>query len=70
MSKIIILKKIIYETDQIYIEQDFGIEARLHDLIIVGRNDNDKMVTLESISEIFSYFIVFYNRVAKIPEKT
>ena len=51
MSKIIILKKIIYETDQIYIEQDFGIEARLHDLIIVGRNDNDKMVTLESISE-------------------
>ena len=37
--------------DQMYIEQDFGIEAEQQDLIIVGGNDEEEMVTLELISE-------------------
>ena len=35
--------------DQMYIEQDFGIEAEQQDLIIVGGNDEEEMVTLELI---------------------
>ena len=46
---------------------DFGIEAERQDLIIVDENDEDKMVTLELISEkhsdykdsIFTVFLTF-----------
>ena len=41
------LQKLCYEIDQMYIEQDFGIEAEQQDLIIVGGNDEEEMVTLE-----------------------
>ena len=34
-----------------YIKQDFGIEAEQQDLIIVGGNDEEEMVTLELIPE-------------------
>ena len=37
--------------DQMYIKQDFGIEAEQQDLIIVGGNDEEEMVTLELIPE-------------------
>ena len=40
------LQKLCYEMDQMYIEQDFGIEAEQQDLIIVGGNDEEEMVIL------------------------
>ena len=39
------LQKLCYEMDQMYIEQEFEIEAEHQDLIIVGGNDEEKMVT-------------------------
>ena len=41
------LQKLCYEMDHMYIEQDFRIEAEQQDLIIVGGNDEEEMVTLE-----------------------
>ena len=46
--------------DQMYIEQDFGIEAEQQDLIIVGGNDEEEMVTLELIPK---------NEDQKLPKK-
>ena len=46
------LQKLCYEMDQMYIEQDFSFEAEPQDLILVGANDEDEMVTLEFIPEI------------------
>ena len=46
--------------DQMFIEQDFGIEAEQQDLIIVGGNDEEEMVTLELIPE---------NEDQKLPKK-
>ena len=46
------LQKLCYEMDQMYIEQDFSFEAETQDLILVGANDEDEMVTLEFIPEI------------------
>ena len=37
--------------DKMYIEQDFEIEAEHQDLINVGVNDEDEMVTLDVIPE-------------------
>ena len=37
--------------DQMYIEQDFSFEAEAQNLILVGENDEDEMVTLEFIPE-------------------
>ena len=37
--------------DHMYIEQNFQTEAEHEDLIIVGGNDEEEMVTLELISE-------------------
>ena len=37
--------------DQIYVEQEFEIEAEYQDLIIVCENDEEEMVTLELIPE-------------------
>ena len=54
------LQKLCYEIDQMYIEQDFGIEAEQQDLIIVGGNDEEEMVTLELIPE---------NEDQKLPKK-
>ena len=34
-----------------YIEQDFSFETETQDLILVGENDEDEMVTLEFIPE-------------------
>ena len=34
-----------------YIEQDFSFETETRDLILVGENDEDEMVTLEFIPE-------------------
>ena len=45
------LQKLCYEMDQMYIEQDFSFEAEAQDLILVGENDEDEMVTLEFIPE-------------------
>ena len=45
------LQKLCYEMDQMYIEQEFEIEAEHQDLIIVGGNDEEEMVTLELIPE-------------------
>ena len=46
------LQKLCYEIDQMYIEQDFSFETETRDLILVGENDEDEMVTLEFIPEI------------------
>ena len=46
------LQKLCYEMDQMFIKQDFSFEAEAQDLIIVGENDEDEMVTLEFIPEI------------------
>ena len=46
------LQKLCYEMDQMYIEQDFSFEAEAQDLILVGENDEDEMVTLELIPQI------------------
>ena len=54
------LQKFCYEMDQMYIEQDFGIEAEQQDLIIVGGNDEEEMVTLELIPK---------NEDQKLPKK-
>ena len=54
------LQKLCYEMDQMYIEQDFGIEAEQQDLIIVGGNDEEEMVTLELIPK---------NEDQKLPKK-
>ena len=43
------LQKLCYEMDQMFIEQDLVIEAEHQDLIIVGGNDEEEMVTLELI---------------------
>ena len=45
------LQKLCYEMDQMFIEQDFSFEAEAQDLILVGENDEDEMVTLEFIPE-------------------
>ena len=45
------LQKLCNEMDQMFIEQDFFFEAEAQDLIIVGENDEDGMVTLEFIPE-------------------
>ena len=45
------LQKLCYEIDQMYIEQDFSFETETRDLILVGENDEDEMVTLEFIPE-------------------
>ena len=45
------LQKLCYEMDQMYIEQEFEIEAEHQDLIIVGGNDGEETVTLELIPE-------------------
>ena len=45
------LQKLCYEMDQMYIEQDFSFETETRDLILVGENDEDEMVTLEFIPE-------------------
>ena len=45
------LQKLCYEMDQMYNEQEFEIEAEHQDLIIVGQNDEEEMVTLELIPE-------------------
>ena len=37
--------------DQMYIEQEFEIEAEHQNLVIVGGNDEEEMVTLELIPE-------------------
>ena len=39
------LQKLCYEIDQMYIEQDFSFETETRDLILVGENDEDEMVT-------------------------
>ena len=43
-----------------YIEQDFSFEAEAQDLIIVGENEEDEMVTIDCIPEI---------QELKLPEK-
>ena len=45
------LQKLCNEMDQMFIEQDFSFEAEAQDLILVGENDEDEMVTLEFIPE-------------------
>ena len=40
-----------HEMDQMYIEQDFEIEAEHQDLINVGVNDENEMVTRDLIPE-------------------
>ena len=43
------LQKLCYEMYQRYIEQDFEIDAEHRDLISVGGNDEEEMVTLDLI---------------------
>ena len=44
--------------DQMYIEQDFEIEAEHQDLVIVGRNDEEEMITLELIPANVGPFVL------------
>ena len=37
--------------NQMFIKQDFSFEAEAQNLILVGENDEDEMVTLEFIPE-------------------
>ena len=55
-----LFEKLCDEMDQMYIEQDFSFEAEAQDLILVGENDEDEMVTLEFIPE---------SEEQKLPEK-
>jgi len=52
-------QKLCYEMDQMYIEEDFGIEANTQELAPC-ENDEEEMVTLELIPE---------NKGQKLPKK-